>query len=113
MFLRSSATTTTWSHVWLKKTDPSDGLKSHSPLTLYVLSNEGVIHYVTVICFQYFLKFSNVIVLVSTGRKKQTMLKCYREHGPVTQTVKHSLVTVFDCFSRSHPCANNILQSGF
>lgn len=67
---------------WKSPIPPMDGLKSHSPLTLYVLSNEGVIHYVTVICFQYFLKFSNVIVLVSTGRKKQTMLKGYREHDP-------------------------------
>lgn len=46
------------------------GAELRSLLTLYVLSNEGVIHYVTVISFQYFLKFSNVIVLVSTGRKK-------------------------------------------
>lgn len=38
-------------------------------LTLYVLSNEGVVHYVTVICFQDFLKFSDVIVLVGAGRK--------------------------------------------
>lgn len=76
---------------WLRQIFPTHGLKSRSPLTLYVLSNEGVIHYVTVICFQYFLKFSNVIVLVSTGRKKQTMLKLHREHDPVThtETVKH------------------------
>lgn len=51
------------------------GLKSSSPLTLYVLSNEGVIHYVTVICFQDFLKFSDVIVLVGAGRKNSQC--CY------------------------------------
>lgn len=66
MFLRSSATTDTWSHDRLDKT----AFLLRSPLTLYVLSNEGVVHYVTVISFQYFLKFSNVIVLVSTGREK-------------------------------------------
>lgn len=60
---------------WKRQILLMDGLKPHSPLTLYVLANEGVIHYVAVICFQNFLKFSNVIVLVSTGRKKQTMLK--------------------------------------
>lgn len=31
---------------------------------LYVLSDERVVHYVTVICFQDFLKFGDVIVLV-------------------------------------------------
>ena len=41
-------------------------------LTLYVLSDEGVVHDVTVICFQDFLKFSDVIVLVGAGRKKKT-----------------------------------------
>lgn len=51
------------------------GLKSRSPLTLYVLSNEGVVHYVTVICFQDLLKFSDVIVLVGAGRKNR--LCCY------------------------------------
>lgn len=43
-------------------------------LTLYVLSNEGVIHYVTVICFQDFLKFSDVIVLVGAVREKQPLV---------------------------------------
>lgn len=68
------------------------GLKSRSPLTLYVLSNEGVVHYVTVICFQDFLKFSDVIVLVGAGRKKQssvvilyTLCLC----DPHTNSVKH------------------------
>lgn len=51
------------------------GLKSCSPLTLYVLSNERVIHYVTVICFQDFLKFSDVIILVGAGRKNNQ--RCY------------------------------------
>lgn len=40
-------------------------------LTLYVLSNEWIVHYVTVICFQDFFKFSDVIVLVGAGRKTQ------------------------------------------
>lgn len=70
MFLRSSATelhdqstcTTNVFECVLK-------LKSRSPLTLYVLSNERVVHYVTVICFQDFLKFGDVIVLVGAGRK--------------------------------------------
>lgn len=55
---------------WIRRTFSFCGAELRSPLTLYVLSNEGVIHYVTVISFQYFLKFCNVIVLVSTGRKK-------------------------------------------
>lgn len=44
-------------------------------LTLYVLSNEGVVHYVTVICFQDFLKFSDVIVLV--GAARTNIQSCY------------------------------------
>ena len=54
--------------------DHTCGLESRTPLTLYVLSNEGVVHYVTVICFQDFLKFSDVIVLVGAGREKQSVL---------------------------------------
>lgn len=65
MFLSSSET----QHHMISSTGwrlPSTGLM-HA-LTLYVLSNEGVVHYVTVICFQDFLKFSDVIVLVGAGR---------------------------------------------
>ena len=69
MFLRSSATQRHMISLGKKKKKTKCGLKSRSPLTLYVLSNEGVVHYVTVICFQDFLKFSDVIVLVRTGRK--------------------------------------------
>lgn len=78
MFLRSSATQhhmisytsqKFFQHIYL-----AWGLKSRSPLTLYVLSNERVIHYVTVICFQDFLKFSDVIVLVGAGRKNTVLL---------------------------------------
>lgn len=97
MFLRSSAaaTTTTSTTTWsgLAEGDASfrwmDGLKSRSPLTFYVLPNEGVIHYVTVIRFQDFLKLGNIIVLVSTGRekKKQAMLK--RHKRGVTRGVTH------------------------
>lgn len=77
---------------WKRQILLMDGLKPHSPLTLYVLANEGVIHYVAVICFQNFLKFSNVIVLVSTGRKKQTMLKWYTDRDTVAhaERVKHT-----------------------
>lgn len=101
MFLRSSATTTTTTTTWSDLAGGDRSLRwmdwNHvSPLTFYVLPNEGVIHYVTVISFQYFLKFSNVIVLVSTGRRKQTMLKRYRERDP-----------------RSHASENNIVQFGF
>lgn len=74
MFLRSSATTDAWSHDRLDKTGVVVVVawsRATFTLTLYVLSNEGVVHYVTVISFQYLLKFSNVIVLVSTGREKK------------------------------------------
>lgn len=73
---------TTWviSYTWkqnIQQIYPACGLKSSSPLTLYVLSNEGVVHYVTVICFQDFLKFSDVIVLVGAGMKNQWVLLNY------------------------------------
>lgn len=60
-------------HIFQKH--PICRLKSHCTLTLYVLSNERVIHYVTVICFQDFLKFSDVIVLVGAGREKHRVLR--------------------------------------
>lgn len=64
--------------VFFQNTDHARGLKTHSQLTLYVLSNEGVVHYVTVICFQDFLKFSDVIVLVGAGGENSQC--CYIIH---------------------------------
>lgn len=70
------------------------GLKSRSPLTLYVLSNEGVVHYVTVVCFQDFLKFSDVIVLVGAGRKNSRVLLYYIHCVSVTSTKNLILIAV-------------------
>lgn len=56
-------------------TSPLHVHQSHvHQLTFYVLSNKGVVHYVTVICFQDFLKFSDVIVLVGAERGNS---RCY------------------------------------
>lgn len=39
-----------------------------------MFSDEGIIHYVTVICLQNFLKLCDVIVLVGTEIKKDKKL---------------------------------------
>lgn len=70
------------------------GLKSRSTLTLYVLSNEWVIHYVTVICFQDFLKFSDVIVLVGAGREKHPVLLYHIHCVSITHTKTLVLIAV-------------------
>ena len=35
--------------------------------TFYVFSNEGIFHDVSSVRFQYFLKFSNIIILIRTA----------------------------------------------
>lgn len=48
-------------------------------LTFNMFSDEGVIHYVTVICLQNFLKLCDVIVLIGTEIRKYTkqyIMKC-------------------------------------
>lgn len=78
MFLRSSATQSTSSDTKQREALPSRlsciWTEVTFTLTLYVLSNERVIHYVTVICFQDFFKFSDVIVLVGAGRKTHSVV---------------------------------------
>lgn len=78
MFLRSSATQSTSSNTKQREALPSRSscmwTEVTFTLTLYVLSNERVVHYVTVICFQDFFKFSDVIVLVGAGRKTHSVV---------------------------------------
>lgn len=78
MFLRSSATQSTSSDTKQREALPSRSscmwTEVTFTLTLYVLSNERVVHYVTVICFQDFFKFSDVIVLVGAGRKTHSVV---------------------------------------
>lgn len=78
MFLRSSATQSTSSDTKQREALPSRSscmwTEVTFTLTLYVLSNERVVHYVTVICFQDFFKFSDVIVLVGAGRKTRSVI---------------------------------------
>lgn len=84
------------------------GLKSCSPLTLYVLSNERVIHYVTVICFQDFLKFSDVIVLVGAGRKNSQC--CYSAYIVfLWPPQKPSTTQLSNMFLNTRPFVNTIL----
>lgn len=78
MFLRSSATQSTSGDTKQREALPSRSscmwTEVTFTLTLYVLSNERVVHYVTVICFQDFFKFSDVIVLVGAGRKTHSVV---------------------------------------
>lgn len=90
MFRRSSETHKDTSyHVVSKHTYDAHGLQSRSPLTFYVLSNEGVVHYVTVIRFQDFLKFSDVIVLVGAAEEQQLLFLHHIQCVSVTRNTTH------------------------
>ena len=51
-----------------------DGNRTLNYCTFYVFSNEGIFHDVSSVRFQYFLKFSNIIILICTAKYKDMYL---------------------------------------